>query len=156
MDVTEAYQQVRQHLGRTYERELGELRGRDLERFGVAVGGELPADQAATVPATPPLYLSSVMGWDAGPNEEELRPDGAAREQLADVPVEGLRLMGAGQDLQFHQPIVAGARLVQRTRVEDVQLKDGRSAPFLLLRLERTFLDDGQPVLRCLETFIGR
>lgn len=164
MDVHAAYEAVREHVGRSYRRELGELNERDLKRFAVAVGDDLQltmdSDAAAEAgfPAVvaPPLYLSAVMGWDPGPSESDLRADGAAREQLAGVPVEGLRLMGAGQSLEFYGPVTAGTSVVQETRVDDVQLKEGRSGSFVLIRLERLFLSDGEPLVRCVETFIGR
>jgi acyl dehydratase len=164
MDVQAAYEAVSRRTGRSYQRDLGEIRTMDLQRFAVSVGDNLPttmdpaAAAAAGLPAiaAPPLFLSAVMGWESGPPESELWPDGAAPDGLADLPVGGLRLMGGGQSLEFYRPVVAGTKVIQQTRIRDVQLKDGHSGQLLLIQVERVFLSDGQTLVRCVETFIGR
>lgn len=164
MELMDAYEAVRSHVGRSYRRDLGELLARDLQRFAVAVGDDLPLTMdpavaaAAGLPgiAAPPLFLSAVMGWADGPRESELLADGAAPDGLADLPVAGLRLMGGGQALEFYRPAVAGTRIVQETRISDVQIKSGSSGRLLLMQVERTFLGDGDLLARCVETFIGR
>lgn len=159
------YEQARPHVGRTTRTELGAISVRDFQRFAVACDDLNPLylDDAAarTVgypsAVAPPIFLSGVLGWEAGPPEDDLRPDGAAREQLASVPLESVRLMGAGQDLEFLRPIVDGTRVTMEVTVEDVQLKHGRSGPLLLIRLLRRYVDDRQePLVVCRETFIGR
>ena len=164
MDMQLAYDRVCQHVGRTYRLDIGTIREIDLQRFSAAVGDESPDTMdsgAATAMGlaailAPPLYLSAVSGWGWGPPESELRSDGTSSDQLAGVPVDGLRLMGGGQSLEFYRPVVAGTKVVQETRVNDVQLKNGRSGQLLLIEVERLFLSDGEPVVRCIETFIGR
>jgi acyl dehydratase len=164
MDVQAIYKAVRKHVGRSFQRDIGQLRSMDMQRFAVAVGDDLPITMNVLVAAeaglpdvvAPPLFLSAVMGWDAGPAESGLLADGVPPGGLADLPVGGLRLMGGGQSLEFLQPVVAGTRIVQETRVKDVQLKEGRSGPLLLIQVERLFFGDGELLLRCVETFIGR
>src|ERR1700726_3924779 len=164
MDVQAIYEAVRKHVGRSFRRDLGPMRSIDMQRFAVAVGDDLPITMVAAVAAAaglpdvaaPPLFLSSVMGWDAGPPESGLLADGVPPGGLADLPVGGLRLMGGGQSLEFLQPVVAGMRVVQETLVKDVRLKEGRSGQLMLIQIERSFFGDGQLLLRCVETFIGR
>lgn len=163
MDMQLAYERVSEHIGRTYRIDIDEIREIDFLRFANAVGGDLSvtmdSDSAAMGLATitaPPLYLTAVSHWGWGPPETDLRSDGTSSEQLAEVPLEGLRLMGGGQSLQFYQPVVAGTSITIETRVNDVQLKNGRSGQLLLIEVERMFLSDGKPVVRCIETFIGR
>ena len=164
MDVQAIYEAMRKHIGRSSQRDIGQLRSIDMQRFAVAVGDELPVTMSAAVAAAaglpdvaaPPLFLSTVMGWDAGPPESGLLADGVIPGGLADLPVGGLRLMGGGQSLEFLQPVVAGTPIVVETRVKDVQLKGGRSGPLILIQIERLFFGDGELLQRCVETFIGR
>lgn len=164
MDLANMYEVVRQHVGRTYRVEVGELRLIDFQRFAVAVGDELATtmDADAAVAAgfggviAPPLFLSSVSGWGWGPSTCQLRADGTSSEQLAHLPTDGLRLMGAGQSLEFLRPVVAGAKLVIETRVQDATLKDGKSGPLMIVEVERDFICNGEVAVRCAEKFIGR
>ena len=164
MDLTNMYEVVRQHVGRTYRVDAGELRSIDFQRFAVAVGDELATtmDADAAVAAgldgviAPPLFLSSVSGWGWGPSTCELRADGTSGEQLAHLPTDGLRLMGAGQSLEFLRPVVAGEKLVIETRVQDATLKEGKSGRLLIVEVERDFICDGEVAVRCTEKFIGR
>jgi acyl dehydratase len=164
MDVQAIYEAIQKYVGRSSRRDIGHLRSIDMQRFAVAVGDDLPITMNAAVAAAaglpdvaaPPLFLSTVMGWDAGPPESGLHADGVAPGGLADLPVGGLRLMGGGQSLEFLRPVVAGTRVVVETSVKDVELKEGRSGPLLLIQVERSFFGDGELLLRCVETFIGR
>jgi len=164
MDVQAVYEKLRPHVGQSSQRDIGQLRSVDMQRFAVAVGDDLPITMNAAVAAAaglpdvaaPPLFLSTVMSWDAGPPESRLLADGLAPDGLYDLPVGGLRLMGGGQSLEFLQPVVAGSRIAVQICVKDVQLKAGRSGPLILIQIERTFIGDGEILLRCVETFIGR
>ena len=158
------YEAIRKQVGLSSRRDIGQLRSIDMQRFAVAVGDDLPITMNAAVAAAaglpdvaaPPLFLSTVMGWDSGPSESQLLADGVAPGGLADLPFGGLRVMGGGQSLEFFHPVVAGTRIVVETRIKDVQLKEGRSGPLILIQVERMFFGDGERLLRCVETFIGR
>lgn len=163
--VERAYESARAEIGKLRVVHLGVVSVRDFQRFAYATGDENPiyldpvaareAGRASVV--APPLFLTSIMTWEPGPAESALRPDGAGRSELANVPLEGLRLMGAGQDLQFHADVVDGQEVSMEISVEDVELKHGASGPLLLLRLRRDYRDaDGHPLVTCRETFIGR
>nr|WP_281387164.1 MaoC family dehydratase N-terminal domain-containing protein [Jiangella mangrovi] len=103
------------------------------------------------------MYLSSVMGWSPGPPESELRPDGSGTDETRGLPLEGLRLMGAGQELQFHHPARAGDRVVETTTLLSVRHKSGRTGDLLLLHVRREFADGaGRPLVTCDETFVAR
>jgi hydroxyacyl-ACP dehydratase HTD2-like protein with hotdog domain len=77
-------------------------------------------------------------------------------EQLAVLSVKGLRLMGAGQELEFLAPVTEGMELVQETTVQDIQFREGKSGPMIIIRLQRVFKSNAQELVRCVETFIGR
>lgn len=157
---------ARERVGDRLVVSLGRMSAVHFARFAGATGDANPryvddaAARAQGFPGVvaPPLLLSSVMRWDAGPPEGGLRADGAAAEdELASLPLAGLRLMGAGQDLEFVEPVVDGAQVTMEVTVDDVQLKRARSGPMLLVRLSRRYRDErGVELVRCRETFIAR
>ena len=97
------------------------------------------------------------MGWQAGPDESDLYPDGTAHGFVPGVPLAEVRLMGAGQDLEFHRQPQVGSDVTLETTVSDVQLKHGRSGDLLFIGLTRRYTDaDGILLTTCRETFIAR
>jgi hypothetical protein len=161
MTLRQAYEGLRTVLGQEQSQRLGALNGRDLERFAIASHDPRWASQdgrpSGTVPEAPPLYLSSVMGWSAGPRENELRADGSGLDETRGLPLDGVRLMGAGQSLEFHEPVREGDSVVVHTSLTDVELKTGRSGDLLILQISRRFTDDsGRPLVTCRESFIAR
>lgn len=154
-----------ERVGHTQRVDLGLVAARDVQRFAVAAddgGAEYLDAESARVagyeaPVAPLLYLSSVLGWQAGPAEAELLADGNARDPLGDVPLDGLRLMGGGQELTFHEPVRHGTHVTMEVVVDDVRMKQGREGPLLLIDVVRRYVDDGARILvECRETFIAR
>lgn len=152
LDAT--YQRLRAELGKETTQRLGAISRRDLERFAAASGATVDEDDR---PAAHPLFLSSVMGWGAGAAEHELGADGTSAEETRGLPLGGVRLMGAGQSVEFHAPVLEEMYVVVHTSLAEVSLKDGRSGPLLLLQVLRRFADDtGRRLITCRESFIGR
>ena len=160
-----AHQLAEGIVGEVHTQELGYIARKDFQRYAFATGDLNPryldeeAARAEGLPGVvaPPLYLSGVMGWEPGPAEAELRPDGTGRTETAGLPLEGLRLMGAGQDIELLHPVVDGMRIVAHVSLDSVQLKQGRSGPLLLLQILRRYIDgDDREVLTCRESFIAR
>jgi hydroxyacyl-ACP dehydratase HTD2-like protein with hotdog domain len=143
-------------LGRATTQELGVLDARDLQRFAVAVGAAAEVDPGAVVEAHP-LYLTAVLGWAAGPPNHELRPDGTELLATDRVPVDGLRLMGGGQELEFLESPRAGMEVQVETVLEHVEIKEGRSGRLLLMRIVRRYrTTDGVLLAVCTETLMAR
>jgi hydroxyacyl-ACP dehydratase HTD2-like protein with hotdog domain len=146
---------AREFIGTTRRVPLGRLHERDLQRFALVVGHTDQRLRDGEVAA--PLFLSAVLGWQAGPEEAALTSDGNAPQSVGDVPLDGLRLMGGGQDLTFHEPVVAGTDVVMEVTVHDVVRKDGRSGPLLVLEVHRRYLDErGTLLVECRESFLAR
>lgn len=159
------YEQVKAQLGKAQIIPIGKINRRDFERFAVAVDDPsalfsddaFARDHGYSGAIAPALYLSSVMGWESGPPEDALRPDGTPHNDAMAVPIRGLRVMGGGQELEFHQPVTAGMEIVMEFSVSKVDLKQGRTGPLLMIQLQKRFLTaDRKPVLTCRENFIAR
>jgi hypothetical protein len=149
--ITEAHERLAAMIGREGPEIRGRIELRDAARFALAAGDD---DLAGAVP---PLMLSSTLEWGAGPPLEELRADGTGVGREGWLPLEGLRLMGGGQDLEFHEELLPGQDFTSRPGLESVILKEGGGGQMLILVIATTFRDArGRLLLTCRETLIGR
>jgi hypothetical protein len=156
--VHEAYERLVPLIGHAGEPTRGTVYARDIERFAVASGDQVPvpADQSGRI-AAPPMMLTSIIECSSGPPLAALRADGTGVGREGWLPLEGLRLMGGGQDLVFHADVLSDQSFTATPMLEEVQLKDGRSGPLLLLTITTVFRDqDDRELVTCRETIIGR
>src|SRR5262249_44520808 len=106
----------------------GRVSSRDFRRFAIAVDDLDPiyfdydAARAAGYPSSvaTPVFLSATMDFGHGPALAHLRPDGTGADRTSWLPLEGFRLMGGGQDLAFHSPVLDGADVRVRSTLESV------------------------------------
>jgi len=163
--VERACRELAGMVGRSGPELRGTISRRDLERFAVASGDTAPiyrSEQAAREAGyaglpSPPLMLPSVIEWGAGPALAELRPDGTGVGRESWLPLDGLRLMGGGQDLVWHRPVLAGTEFVAQPVFEGVELKRSGGEPIALLTIATEFRDAaGAPLVSCEETLIAR
>jgi acyl dehydratase len=163
--IDELCAKLKEHVGRSERTDLGVIRKEQFQRFAIAADNLDPvffdkdAATAADYPdvIAPPLFLSAVRNWQTGPPQDSLRPDGTTSHEFAFLPLEGFRMMGGGQDLDLHAPVTDGTRVSMELRLDDVQLKQGRSGPLLLIRITQTYRDDRDRLLvTCRETFVAR
>lgn len=149
-------QSIAHQVGTQERRYLGAITERDSARFHVTIQGAVPGDDRKQT-GMHPLMPSAVLAWGEGPPEDDLIADGNVKDVFAGVDLGGLRLMGGGQDLVFHQPVEPGTELWMDVQVEDVQLKQGRSGEFITLLILREFRDAaGTTYTTCHETFLAR
>lgn len=155
--IAEAYENTRKLVGVVHPRELGRIERRDLERFSAAAGAG-PAGPGGDGPLIAhPLYLTAVLGWGPGPANEDLRPDGTEILDIDAIPLSGLRLMGGGQDLEFHADVTEGMTVRSEFSLEGVEVKEGRGGSLLLLHVLRQYWDgQGTLLVTCRETLIAR
>ncbi len=124
---------------------------RDFARFAVACGDGDPGDVA------PPMYLTSVIEWGAGPPLSALREDGTGAAHDDFLPLDGLRLMGGGQELELGDDLVHGTEFTAQPTLEGATLREGRSGPLLLIRVRTEFrAADGRVLLMRRETLLAR
>jgi hypothetical protein len=143
----------------------GTVHARDIERFTVASSDDSTiyvreeAAQAAGYDGIPcpPLMLTSVLEWGAGPGLGELRADGTGLGRESWLPLDGLRLMGGGQDLVLHAPVLAGTEFVAQPALESVTLKEGGTGSMVLMVIKTEFRSrEGEALVTCRETLIAR
>ncbi len=164
-DIPALHRALSGMLGRRGPEAQATITARDIRRFAVATGETDPvyfSTEAAVaagydaIPA-PPLMLSSVIEWDAGPALSTLRDDGTGVGKENWLPLDGYRLMGGGQDLVFHAPATAGTEFVVRPALDSTTLREGSSGPLLLLVIATEFESTaGIALLTCRETLIAR
>lgn len=159
------FTQVKTQIGKMRTIPIGKISRRDCERFAMAVDDQNPLyfddtfarEHGYPGAIAPPTYLSAVLGWESGPPESSLRPDGTPQNDAMAVPIRGLRVMGGGQELEFHNPIVAGMDLVMEFGISNAELKQGRTGPLIVIQIEKKYLTtDGVLVLVCRENAIAR
>jgi acyl dehydratase len=161
----QALEYLDERRGSTVTADIGRVSELFSQRFAVASSDLNPiyfdreAAEAAGYAALPlpPLLLSSVRGWEAGPTGADLLPDGTPVEDF-EVPAElGLHVLGGGQELEFRTDLTTESVIHAEFRLDDAKLKQGRSGDLLVVTLSRTFYEkDGEIALRCTDTRLLR
>lgn len=156
-DLERTFEALQKSKGVSFNTLLGTVRAADFQKFAYTVGDITDRYFRDAEPEAPPLYVSSVMGWTAGPLEHELRIDGSDPAATAAMPLGGRSLMGVGQELEFHRGVIDGDELRVVVRIHDVVLKSGRSGQLILLTIDRDYVDaEGDVVLSCRESVVVR
>ncbi len=144
-------------------REIGAITALMFQRYAIAVGDLNPiyfdavAARAAGHPGivAPPNFLTSVLGWDAGPTEGDLLEDGTERAVL--VPeIEGLRLMGGGHELTFGQPVRPGDIVTARRKLVDLYQREAKFGLLTFAISDIVYTNQrGDHLVTCRETVIA-
>jgi N-terminal half of MaoC dehydratase len=150
-DLGEVHARLQGLVGSSGREIRGRADRRDFARFALACGEEDPGDVA------PPMFLPSIIEWGAGPPLSALREDGTGAAHDDFLPLDGLRLMGGGQDLELGEDVVDGTEFTARPTLEDATLREGRSGPLLVIRVRTEFrAADGRLLLTSRETMLAR
>jgi hydroxyacyl-ACP dehydratase HTD2-like protein with hotdog domain len=153
-EISSLYELLREKIGASGPELRARVDRRDFERFEVATGVESPDGEPAVAP---PLFVSAIQDWGAGPALGGLRADGTGADRTSFLPLEGYRLMGGGQELEFHAPVIDGTELRIRSTLEDVVLKHGRSGDLTILTLKTVYTDEqGLALVTCRDTTLVR
>ena len=142
---------------------LGEITALMFQRYAIAVGDLNPiyfddtAARAAGYPGivAPPNFLTSVLGWEAGPAEGDLLDDGTEAKLL--VPeIRGLRLMGGGHELTFGQPIRPGDVVTARRKLVDLYQREAKFGLLTFSVSDIVYTNQrGEHLVTCRETVIA-
>lgn len=142
---------------------LGEITAIAFQRYAIAVGDLNPiyfddaAARAVGYPGivAPPNYLSSILGWEAGPPEGALLEDGTEPKILVDE-IQGMRLMGGGHELTFGFPVRPGDVITARRTLVDLFERESKMGPLTFAVSEIVYTNQhGEQVVSCRETVIA-
>jgi acyl dehydratase len=147
-------------------RSLGTLDAVTIGRYAMTIGATDPVhyDPAAARSAgyagvvAPPNLLAAIVEWGVGTPEARLHPDGTPDD--ADTPLGGglgLRVMGAGEEMQLVYPVTAGTEVVLETTLDAVTPKKTRTGTCVFVTTVNTFMSaDGAVLNRNRRTVVLR
>ena len=147
----ELLESVRSGVGSEVTHSLGVITGLMIRRYARAVGETnrlyYDTDYARSCGyaevIAPPNMVTAVSCWDEGATEEDLRVDGVPKNvQLLGLPTSGVRVMGGGEEMEFHAPITAGTTVVERSTLVDAELRQGRNGQFIVVSYRHEFVDE--------------
>lgn len=151
------YAQTQPRTGAVLSRRgLGTLDRVSIGRYALAIGATDPAhyDPAAARSAgyadvvAPPNMLAATVEWGIGTPEARLQPDGLPPD--GDTPLGedlGLRVMGAGEEMELVNPATAGTEVVLETTLEAVTPKQTRAGTCVFVTTVNTFSSAGGAIL---------
>ena len=145
------YAQIQPRIGTILgHRSLGVLDPVTIGRYALAIGATDPChtDAAAARSAgyadvvAPPNLLAAMVEWGIGTPESQLQTDGTPPH--GDMPVGegdlGLRVMGAGEEMELVSPVLAGTEIMLETRLEAVTPKRTRSGDCMFVTTANIFM----------------
>jgi len=162
------YAETQPRTGAVLERRsLGTLDAVTIGRYAMTIGATDPAhyDRAAARSAgypdvvAPPNLLAATVEWGIGTPEAQLGPDGTPDD--GDTPLGGgdlgLRVMGAGEEMELVNPVTAGTELVLETTLEAVTPKKTRDGTCVFVTTLNAFMSaDGAVLNRNRRTVVLR
>ncbi len=164
-DLDTVLREAQAQIGITTEQELGEITEDLIARYARAIGDDDPRyfDRNTAMRLgypgiiAPPNLITSVVSWGAGLPTSELLSDGSVGTNVPGVNTEGLRIMGGGENNIFHAEVVAGVRVKLTVTLIEVEKRESRSGPMVILRYRDVFVDDRQtPLLTSIRTQLLR
>lgn len=124
-------------------------------RLARAFHATLDPHLAAHPDSQAPLGLHWCLGVETAPMAE-LDADGHARRGSFLPPCPLPKRMAAGGEIEYHAPIPLGAAIRRTSRVEDVQLREGKTGQLCFVSLSHTLVGAGGPVLTERQTLVFR
>jgi hypothetical protein len=151
------YARTRPRTGAVLSRRgLGTLDRVSIGRYAMTIGAADPAhydpavaraDGYADVVA-PPNMLAATVEWGIGTSEAKLQPDGLPHDGETPLGDDlGLRVMGAGEEMELVNPVIAGTEVVLETTLEAVTPKQTRSGTCVFVTTVHTFMSAEGAVL---------
>ncbi|HEY3682724.1 MAG TPA: MaoC family dehydratase N-terminal domain-containing protein [Streptosporangiaceae bacterium] len=157
------YAHMRGRLGDRASHPLGTLDAVTIGRYALTIGATDPVhhDRDAARAAgyadvvAPPNLLAAIFEWGAGTEPGGLGPDGTPSR--ADQAGDGLRAMGAGEEMEILAPAVAGMEIVEDESLDAVVAKDTRGGPCVFVTTLHVFrTPDGTVLNRNRRTVVRR
>jgi hypothetical protein len=164
--LAEYYAQTQSRIGDVLSRRsLGTLDAVTIGRYAMTIGALDPShyDKEAARSAghadvvAPPNLLAAMVEWGVGTPESRLQADGTPVDGEMPLGDLGLRVMGAGEEMELVNPVVAATEVVVETSLESVTPKQTRSGPCIFVTTTNTFMSvDGAVFNRNRRTVVLR
>ena len=153
-------------IGVEHVESLGEISATAVARYAAAIGDPNPLysdpeyarSRGHADVVAPPNFVAAVINWTAGAPYQRLREDGTeADTHLPGVPAQGVRVMGGGEEMTFHQPVVAGMALTRTTALAEISERESSQGPMLVARYRDVYRDGaGSLLLESVRTVLLR
>jgi hydroxyacyl-ACP dehydratase HTD2-like protein with hotdog domain len=164
--LSQYYTETQPRVGTVLSRcSLGTLDAVTISRYAMTIGALDPShyDREAAWSAghadivAPPNLLAAMVEWGVGTPESRLQDDGTPVDGEMPLGDLGLRVMGAGEEMELVSPVVAGTEVVLETTLESVTPKQTRSGPCVFVTTTHTFMSaDGAVLNRNRRTVVLR
>jgi hydroxyacyl-ACP dehydratase HTD2-like protein with hotdog domain len=164
--LAQYYTETRPRIGAVLSRRsLGTLDAVTIGRYAMTIGAVDPShyDKEAAGSAghadvvAPPNLLAAMVEWGVGTPESRLQADGTPVDGEIPLGDLGLRVMGAGEEMELVNPVVAGTEVVLETSLESVTPKQTRSGTCVFVTTTNTFMSvDGAVFNRNRRTVVLR
>ena len=164
--LAQYYTETQPRIGAVLSRRsLGTLDAVTIGRYAMTIGAPDPShyDPAAAWSAghadvvAPPNLLAAMVEWGVGTPESRLQADGTPVDGEMPLGDLGLRVMGAGEEMELVNPVVAGTEVVLETALESVTPKQTRSGTCVFVTTTNTFMSvDGAVFNRNRRTVVLR
>jgi hypothetical protein len=138
-------------------RSLGTVDALTIGRYAMTIGATDPshydraAAQAAGYPdvVAPPNLLAAIVEWGIGTPEPQLQPDGTPPDAETPIgdPNLALRVMGAGEEMELVNRVIAGTEVVLETTLQAVTPKQTRGGPCVFVTTAHTFMSPDGTIL---------
>jgi hydroxyacyl-ACP dehydratase HTD2-like protein with hotdog domain len=148
-------------------RNVGLIDAVTIGRYATTIGATDPIHHDATaarsagyadVVASPNL-LAAIVEWGVGTPEAELQADGTPNDGETPLgnPDLGLRVMGAGEEMELVKPVVAGTELIVESTLAAITPKHTRTGTCVFVTTLNTFTSaDGTVLNRNRRTVVLR
>jgi hydroxyacyl-ACP dehydratase HTD2-like protein with hotdog domain len=164
--LAQYYTETQPRIGAVLSRRsLGTLDAVTIGRYAMTIGALDPShyDKEAAWSAghadvvAPPNLLAAMVEWGVGTPESRLQADGTPVDGEIPLGDLGLRVMGAGEEMELVNPVVAGTEVVLETSLESVTPKQTRSGTCVFVTTTNTFMSvDGAVFNRNRRTVVLR
>jgi len=164
--LAQYYTETQPRIGAVLSRRsLGTLDAVTIGRYAMTIGALDPShyDKQAAWSAghadvvAPPNLLAAMVEWGVGTPESCLHADGTPVDGEIPLGDLGLRVMGAGEEMELVNPVVAGTEVVLETTLESVTPKQTRSGTCVFVTTTNTFMSvDGAVFNRNRRTVVLR
>ena len=164
--LSQYYTETQPRIGAVLSRRsLGTVDAVTIGRYAMTIGAVHPShyDREAAWSAghadvvAPPNLLAAIVEWGVGTPEIRLQADGTPVDGEMPLGDLGLRVMGAGEEMELVNPVVAGTEVVLETTLESVTPKQTRSGPCVFVTTTHTFMSaDGAVLNRNRRTVVLR